>query len=73
VAALALAAVGTSAGLIHVNVLWSVVVGAAIASLVESTLAATLEAPGILDNHLLNFINTAVASAVAVALVRAFS
>ena len=73
VAALALAAVGTSAALIHVNVLWSVVVGAAIASLVESTLAATLEAPGILDNHLLNFINTAVASAVAVALVRAFS
>jgi uncharacterized protein (TIGR00297 family) len=73
VAALALAAVGTSTGLIHVNVLWSVVVGAAVASLVESTLGATLEAPGILDNHLLNFINTAVASVIAVALARAFS
>ena len=73
VAALALAAVGTAAGLIHVNALWAVVVGAATASLVESILAATLEAPGILDNHLLNFIDTAVASAIAVALVRAFS
>jgi uncharacterized protein (TIGR00297 family) len=68
VAALALAAVGTSTGLIHVNVVWSVVVGAAVASLVESILGATLEAPGILDNHLLNFINTAVAAAIAVAL-----
>jgi uncharacterized protein (TIGR00297 family) len=73
VAALALAAVGTATGLIHGNLLWFVVVGASIASLVESALSATLEAPGILNNHLLNFINTAVAAAVAVALARVLS
>jgi uncharacterized membrane protein len=31
-------------------------------------LAATLEAPGILNNDVLNFINTAVAAAVAIAI-----
>jgi uncharacterized membrane protein len=36
---------------------------------VESALAATLEGPGILNNDMLNFINTAVAAAAAVALV----
>jgi hypothetical protein len=34
-------------------------------ALVESALAATLEGPGILNNDMLNFINTAVAAAVA--------
>jgi uncharacterized protein (TIGR00297 family) len=73
VAALALAAVGTATGLIHGNLLWFVVVGASLASLVESALGATLEAPGVLNNHLLNFINTAVAAAIAVALARVLS
>ena len=35
---------------------------------VESILGATLEAPGILDNNLLNFINTAVAAGIALAI-----
>ena len=36
-------------------------------SLLESWLGATLEAPGILNNDMLNFINTAAAAAVAIA------
>ena len=45
-----------------------VVVGATAGALVESALGATLEGPGILNNDMLNFINTAVAAAVALAL-----
>ena len=44
-----------------------VVVGATVGALVESALGATLEGPGILNNDMLNFINTAVAAAVALA------
>jgi uncharacterized membrane protein len=47
-----------------------VVVAATIGALVESGLGATLEEPGILNNDLLNFINTAVAAGVAVLLAR---
>lgn len=46
----------------------AVVVGATAGALVESALGATLEGPGILNNDMLNFINTAVAAAVALAL-----
>ena len=42
--------------------------GAIAGALVESALGATLEGPGILNNDMLNFINTAVAAAVALAL-----
>ena len=45
------------------------VVGATAGALVESALGATLEEPGILNNDMLNFINTAVAAAVALVLV----
>ena len=44
------------------------VVAATVGALVESALGATLEGPGILNNDMLNFINTAVAAAVALAL-----
>ena len=37
----------------------AVVVGATVGSLLESVLGATLEAPGILNNDMLNFLNTA--------------
>jgi len=48
------------------------VVGAAtIASMVESVLGATLEGPGILDNHALNFVNSAVGAGLAVAAIAA--
>ena len=68
VAALALAALGVELGLIPSSLLLIVVVSATIGAAVESVLGATLEGPGILNNDMLNFINTAVAAAVALAL-----
>jgi uncharacterized protein (TIGR00297 family) len=67
-AALALAAIGAGAGLIPISAILIVVAAATAGALVESALAATLEGPGILNNDMLNFINTAVAAAVALAL-----
>jgi len=43
------------------------VIGATAGSLLESWLGATLEAPGILNNDMLNFINTAAAAVTALA------
>jgi uncharacterized protein (TIGR00297 family) len=63
-AAVGLAAVGAAVGLIAAAAIPMVVVGALAGSFVESALGATLEKPGILNNDLLNFINTAVAVAV---------
>ena len=51
------------------SALLAVVVGATVGALVESALGATLEGPGILNNDMLNFINTAVAAGVALLLV----
>ena len=48
-----------------INGLWY---GATVGALVESALGATLEGPGILNNDMLNFINTAVAAVVAIAI-----
>lgn len=45
----------------------AIVIGATAGSLLESWLGATLEAPGVLNNDMLNFINTAAAAFVAVA------
>jgi uncharacterized protein (TIGR00297 family) len=68
VAALALAAAGAAFGLIPASATAAVVVAATAGALVESALAATLEGPGILNNDMLNFINTAVAAAAALAI-----
>jgi len=68
VAALALAAVAAAVGLIAGNAVAAVVVAATLGAFVESALGATLEAPGILNNDMLNFINTAVAAGAALAL-----
>jgi uncharacterized protein (TIGR00297 family) len=68
VAALALAAIGVAFELIPASATVAVVVGATAGALVESALGATLEGPGILNNDMLNFINTAVAAVVALAL-----
>jgi uncharacterized membrane protein len=46
----------------------AVVIGATAGAMVESLLAATLEGPGILNNDMLNFINTTVAASVALAI-----
>jgi uncharacterized protein (TIGR00297 family) len=68
VAAFALATVAVAFGLITAGAMLAVVIGATAGALAESVLAATLEAPGILNNDVLNFINTAVAAAVAIAI-----
>jgi len=65
IAAFGLAAVGVAAALIPASAIITVVVAATAGAVVESALGATLEAPGILNNDLLNFINTSVAAAVA--------
>jgi uncharacterized protein (TIGR00297 family) len=65
VAALGLAALGVALGLVHGNAVWFVVIGATAGAFVESGLAATLESPGILNNDMLNFVNTAVSAIVA--------
>ncbi len=70
--ALALAALGAAAGLIHPSEVAVVVLGATIGSFAESILGATLEAPGIVNNDVLNFANTAIAAGAAVLLVRTF-
>jgi uncharacterized protein (TIGR00297 family) len=67
-AALAMAAFAASLGLVRGALILAVVVAATAGALVESVLGATLEGPGILNNDMLNFINTAVAAAVALAL-----
>jgi uncharacterized protein (TIGR00297 family) len=68
VAAFGLAAVGVALALVPASATLAVVVGATAGALVESALAATLEGPGILNNDMLNFINTAIAAAVALAI-----
>ena len=68
VAAFALAGTGAALGLIPASAIVIVVAGATVGALVESALGATLEGPGILNNDMLNFINTAVAAAVVLTL-----
>jgi uncharacterized membrane protein len=69
-AALALALLGAWLQLIPASLVWAVVGGAIAGSLVESALAATLEAPGIVNNDVLNFLNTATGAIVALVLMR---
>jgi uncharacterized protein (TIGR00297 family) len=71
IAALALAALASAFGIIPFTAVPAIVVAATIGSFVESVLGATLEGPGIVNNDVLNFVNTAVAAGVAVALVGA--
>jgi uncharacterized protein (TIGR00297 family) len=68
VAAFALAAIGAAFDLIPAGAMIAVVAGATVGALVESALGATLEGPGILNNDMLNFINTAVAAVAALAI-----
>jgi uncharacterized protein (TIGR00297 family) len=67
-AAIALAAIGAALGLIPASAILAVVAGATAGALIESALGATLEGPGILNNDMLKFINTAAAAAVALVL-----
>jgi uncharacterized protein (TIGR00297 family) len=68
VAAFALAATGVALGLTPASTTVAVVIGAIAGALIESALGATLEGPGILNNDMLNFINTAIAAIVALAI-----
>jgi uncharacterized protein (TIGR00297 family) len=68
--AFVMSAVAGALGLIPFGLMWMVVLAAAIGSLVESALAATLEADHILNNHVLNFLNTFIAVVVALTLLR---
>ena len=65
IAAFGLAAVGVAAALIPASAIITVVVAATAGAVVESALGATLEEAGVVNNDLLNFINTSVATAVA--------
>jgi uncharacterized protein (TIGR00297 family) len=60
--------VAIALGLVPRSALWIVVAASTAGALLESWLGATLEAPGILNNDMLNFINTAAAALIAVAL-----
>jgi uncharacterized protein (TIGR00297 family) len=55
-------------GLLPFGSLWIVVLASTIGSVVERALSATLEADHILNKHVLNFLNTFVAVAVALTL-----
>jgi uncharacterized protein (TIGR00297 family) len=70
IGALLLSACGAWLGLIPPSLLWAVVAAATVGSLVESALAATLEAQGIVNNDVLNFINTATGGTVALVIMR---
>ena len=64
--AASLGALAIGLGLVPHSALLPVVAGSTAGALVESLLAASFEAPGILNNDALNFINTALAAYVAV-------
>jgi uncharacterized protein (TIGR00297 family) len=68
--ALVLAGCGALLGLVPAWTVWAVVAGAIAGSVLESALAATLEASRIVNNDLLNFVNTAAGAIVAIAIVR---
>jgi uncharacterized protein (TIGR00297 family) len=61
--ALALGAFAAALGLVSYAALPAIVAGATVGALIESWLGATLEAPGILNNDVLNFINSAASMA----------
>jgi uncharacterized protein (TIGR00297 family) len=70
--ALALGALGVACGLVPARTLPAIVAGATIGSFVESAMGATLEDPGIVNNDVLNFLNSAIAAAAAIFFVQAF-
>jgi len=65
IGALGLGALAAALGIVPWIALTAIVMGATAGSLLESWLGATLEGPGILNNDVLNFINTAAGAFVA--------
>jgi uncharacterized protein (TIGR00297 family) len=70
IGALVLAALGAWLGLIPWWMVWAAVAGAIAGSAVESALASTLEAARVVNNDVLNFINTATGAIAAITIVR---
>jgi uncharacterized protein (TIGR00297 family) len=68
--AFALAAIAILLAIIPPATLLSIVIAATLGALLESWLGATFEGPGILNNDMLNFINTSAAALLAVLLHR---
>ncbi|HXW06230.1 MAG TPA: DUF92 domain-containing protein [Vicinamibacterales bacterium] len=68
--AFGLASAGIALGLIPAAALVPVVLGATAGTYAESALGATLEGPGILNNDVLNFLNTTIAAVTAIVLMR---
>jgi uncharacterized protein (TIGR00297 family) len=66
VCAFALGAVGAALGLVPRSALVAIVVGATLGAFAESALSATLEHRGILNNDVLNFLNTGIAAVAAI-------
>jgi uncharacterized membrane protein len=61
--------VGVACNLVPAWTLFVVAGAATIGSFAESLMGATLEEPGVLNNDVLNFLNTAIAAAAAIVLV----
>jgi len=70
--AFALGSTGVGLGLVPASALGAIVVGATVGAFAESALGATLEHRGILNNDVLNFLNTAIAAATAIAVAMAW-
>jgi uncharacterized protein (TIGR00297 family) len=68
VGALALGSLAVALGIVPGAALAPIVVAATVAAFIESGLGATLEAPGVLNNDMLNFITSAVAACIAAGL-----
>lgn len=68
--ALALGTIGVAGGLVPSASLVPIIAGATIGAFGESAMGSTLEAPGIVNNDVLNFLNTAIAAACAVLLAK---
>jgi uncharacterized protein (TIGR00297 family) len=64
---------GVAAGLIPWNALLPVTAGATIGAFAESALGARFEEPGIVNNDVLNFLNTAIAAASAVLIAKSMA
>jgi uncharacterized protein (TIGR00297 family) len=71
IGAFGLGALGVGVGLIPPDALLPVVAGATIGAFAESALASTLEGPGVVNNDVLNFLNTALAAVAAILLLKA--
>jgi uncharacterized protein (TIGR00297 family) len=68
--AFALASAGAALGLVPRAAVLAIVAGATIGAFADSVLSATLEHRGILNNDILNFLNTGIAAVTAIAFAR---